>query len=164
LSIEEKIQKANMLYAVSGEVLRQDGSIRALLERLQRSIQATRETMSVLGVVAECKHCEEEEGGSCCGAGIENRYDVVLLLVNLLLHVALPTQAQSRASCYFLGENGCTLLARHVLCVNYLCAKIQNKLSRHGLGRLQDCINEELDAEFFLHEAIKRKLGVTGNG
>ena len=114
--------------------------------------------MLALGVVAECKHCEEEEGGSCCGAGIEDRYGPVLLLLNLLLGASLPTQVRSRNSCYFLGERGCLLAARHVLCVNYICEKLRKKLTREELIRLQSCAGQELDTLFFLHEATKKYM------
>ncbi|MFP3870608.1 MAG: hypothetical protein ACLFVT_06995 [Syntrophobacteria bacterium] len=157
-TIQEKIQKAHRLYAAWGESLRRDPSIEPLLQRLRRNIEATCQTMLALGVVAQCKHCEEEEGGSCCGSGIENRYDPLLLLINLLLGVSLPAQPEHQNSCFFLGQNGCILMARHVLCVNYLCAKIQQKLSRDELIRLQTSAGQELDTEFLLYEAIKKKL------
>jgi len=157
-SVQEKIGRAHKLYTICGDSLRQDPSIRSLLRRLQDRIENTRKTMVDFGVFAECKHCEEEQGGSCCGAGIENRYGPVLLLVNLLLGSSLPTQIRSRNSCYFLGEHGCLLTARHVLCVNYICDILQKKLAREELIGLQSCAGEELDTLFFLHEEIKKHL------
>lgn len=157
-SVQEKIGQAHKLYTICGDSLRQDPSIRSLLLRLQNRIENTRKTMVDFGVFAECKHCEEEEGGSCCGAGIENRYNPVLLLINLLLGNSLPTQIRSRNSCYFLGEHGCLLTARHVLCVNYICDTLQKKLPREELITLQSCAGEELDTLFFLHEAIKKHV------
>jgi hypothetical protein len=61
-------------------------------------------------------------------------------------------------SCYFLGKNGCTLTARDVLCVNYICDKLQKKLTREELLALQTCAGEELDTLFILHESIKKRL------
>jgi hypothetical protein len=119
-SVQEKIEKAHNLYSASGDSLRENPSIRTLLNKLQECIENTKDSMLKLGVVAECKHCEEREGGSCCGTGIENKYDVELLLVNLLLEASLRDQQPSQNSCYFLGEKGCKLTARHVLCVNYM--------------------------------------------
>ena len=104
LSIQEKIAQAHRLHAACGDSLRQDASIQALLMRLKQKIEVVRKTMLAFGVVAECKHCEEEEGGSCCGAGIEDRYDPVALLINLLLGASLPTQVRGGNSCYFLRE------------------------------------------------------------
>ena len=158
LSIQEKIAQAHRLHAACGDSLRQDASIQALLMRLKQKIEVVRKTMLALGIVAECKHCEEEEGGSCCGTGIEDRYDPVLLLINLLLGASLPTQVRGGNSCYFLREKGCMLAARHVLCVNYICQKLQKKLTREELIDLQSCAGEELDTEFILHEAIKKHI------
>ena len=157
-TIQEKIEQAQDLFETCGDSLRQNPSIGTLLNKLQECIENTKDTMLKLGVVAECKHCEEQEGGSCCGTGIENKYDVELLLVNLLLEGSLRDQQFSQNSCYFLGEKGCKLTARHVLCVNYVCEKLQKKLTREELIELQTCVGEELDALFFLHEAIKKHI------
>jgi hypothetical protein len=157
-TIQQKIEQAHNLFETCGDSLRQNPSIGALLTKLQECIANTKDSMLKLGVVAECKHCEEQEGGSCCGTGIENKYDVELLLANLLLEGSLRDQQPSQNSCYFLGEQGCKLAARHVLCVNYICEKLQKKLTREELIKLQTCAGEELDTLFFLHEAIKKHI------
>ena len=157
-TIQEKIEQAQDLFETCGDSLRENPSIRALLNKLQECIDNTNQRMLILDVVAECKNCEEREGGSCCGTGIENKYDVELLLVNLLLEASLRDQQPSQNSCYFLGEKGCKLTARHVLCVNYMCQKLQKKLAREQLISLQTCAGEELDTLFILHEAIKKNI------
>ena len=163
LSIQEKIEQAHTLLDTCGSSLTEDPSIHALLKKLLDCIDTTKQSMLNLGVVAQCKHCEEQEGGSCCGTGIENKYDVELLLVNLLLKASLRDQQSSQNSCYFLGEKGCRLTARHVLCVNYICEKLQKKLTREELIQLQTCAGEELDTLFVLHEAIKKKIRAEGH-
>ena len=157
-SIHEKIEQAHNLLETCGSSLMKDPHIHALLIKLRDCIENTNQSMVTLGVVAECKNCEEREGGSCCGSGIENKYDVELLLVNLLLEASLRDQQPSQNSCYFLGEKGCKLTARHVLCVNYICQKLQKKLTREQLISLQTCAGEELDTLFILHEAIKKHI------
>ena len=132
--------------------------IHALLRKLQDCIENSNQSMLSLGVVAACKNCEEKEGGSCCGAGIENNYDPILLLINLLLGCPLQNHEPIANSCYFLGKKGCKLIARHVICVNYICEKLQRKLTREELIGLQTSAGEELDTLFFLHEAIKKRL------
>ncbi len=99
-----------------------------------RTYSASMQAMRALRVVQACKWCEEQEGGSCCGAGIENRYDPLQLLINLLLDVSLPDRQKYPDSCYFLETDGCCLKARHVLCVNYLCKKLQENLSKDELN------------------------------
>jgi hypothetical protein len=158
LSVHEKIEQAHNLLETCGRSLIEDPHIHALLRKLRNCIESTNQSMVTLGVVAECKNCEEREGGSCCGSGIENKYDAVLLLINLLLGGSLENPEPSKDSCSFLGKKGCTLTARHVLCVNYICQKLQKKLTREELIAVQTCAGEELDTLFLLHEAIKKKM------
>jgi len=159
LSIREKIGEARDLYEAWADRLCGDAGICELLGRLERNIRASTEAMRVLRVDRACKRCEEEEGGSCCGAGIENHYDPLQLLINLLLHAHLPDRKRFQDSCHFLEVDGCCLKARHVLCVNYLCSKLQQTLSREDMNALQGVIGEELETGFALHEAVRKKVG-----
>ena len=159
LTIEEKIEQARALYDAWGEILRRDGRIRDLLDQLEQRILATRQAMLTLRVVEACRRCEELEGGSCCGAGIENRYDGYQLLINLLLGVSLPDRNTYSDSCRFLQADGCSLRARHVLCVNYLCTKLEKALSQDDRIALQTLAGQELDTGFALNEAIRKKVG-----
>jgi hypothetical protein len=158
--IEKKIETAHTLFAVWKDRLRKDNRIPPLLERLERNVHASMQAMRALRVVQTCKRCEELEGGSCCGAGIENRYDGLQLLINLLLGVALPERETFTDSCYFLQADGCCLKARHVLCVNYLCTKLKGTLSHDDIIALQTIVGEELDTGFALYEAIKSHVGL----
>ena len=158
LTIQEKITRARDLLKTWEVELRAERALSASLDYLQACIEASRHVMAEIGVVTECRRCEEDEGGSCCGSGIENRYGVVLLVINLLLGASLPDGAERVKSCYFLGERGCTLLARHVLCVNYLCARLRERLTPAQLTLLQDTAGAELETEFRLHENIKKFL------
>jgi hypothetical protein len=164
-SIQKKIEQAHELYSVWGDVLRHDPFISSLIDKLQSCIQKTRKKMVTLDVVSECKDCEEEEGGgSCCGSGIEDRYDTYLLLINLLLGGSLQNGQPQKNSCYFLGKSGCTLTARHVLCVNYICPKLQQKLNREKLIELQTCAGQELETLFTLTEAVKKRIRASPTG
>ena len=159
--IQEKIDEALALYEAWEGRLRQEALIRDLLDRLERNISASMQAMRALRVVQACRRCEEQEGGSCCGTGIENRYDSLQLLINLLLGVSLPDQHEYSDSCYFLQADGCCLKARHVLCVNYLCRKLQRSLSQDDMIALQTITGEELDTGFALYEAVRKNLGHT---
>jgi hypothetical protein len=123
--------------------------------QFRRAVVASHQEMAATGMVEICRRCEEEEGGSCCGAGLENRSDGWLLLTNLLLGCSLPAAAHDAESCYFLGPNGCRLTARHTICVNYVCRKITDQLSPGALARLREREGEELQCLFLLVERIK---------
>lgn len=155
-TIQDKVRAANELLAIWGKALRCDPRIGELLMNLKQKMASSRKAMYDSGVVAACRFCEEEDGGSCCGRGIEDKYTPVLLLMNLLVGGSLPVQRYQANGCYFLGREGCCLEARHVICVNYLCRKIQNTIPLSDLIHLQEVNGEELEMVFMLNEAIKK--------
>jgi hypothetical protein len=156
MTIDEKINAAQDLFKIWGEELLSDAKLRSLMEALRQSVSASGEVNVKLGVSAACKHCEEEEGGSCCGAGIENRYTPHLLLINLLSGGTLPEERRYPNGCYFLKRDGCSLMARDILCINYLCARIQELLPHDDLLTLQAVTGDEMETVFLLHEAVKQ--------
>ena len=156
-SIDYKIALAYQLQTNFGHDLLQDKETRGQLLQLDQNIEATWNEMVSNGVVRECSDCAVKEG-SCCGAGMENSYDEVLLLINLLIGRTLPSQAYDTTSCYLLGENGCLLRAREVICVNYLCQRISRSIQKEKLIHLQKIAGEELNTLFMLEEDIKKGL------
>jgi len=156
-SIEYKIALAYHLQEDFGQALLQNKEVRDLLLQLNQNVELTWNEMDSVGIVRECRDCAVKEG-SCCGTGMENNYDEVLLLINLLLGRTLPRQAYDSNSCYFLGENGCLLRAREVICVNYLCGRIYRNIQRESLIHLQKTAGKELISLFMLEQHIKKSL------
>lgn len=161
VTVTEKIRQARMLMEQFGETLRRDATVGALMERLGANLADSAQAMVDTGVVRACTECDEQDGGSCCGAGIENHYTPTLLLVNLLFGAELPAGRSREGCCFFLGDRGCMLKVRQVLCVNYLCQAIQKSLSHQGRDRLQEAVGAELSTAFLLHEAVLRVLRAT---
>lgn len=154
--IEEKIAWAEEYYRrFRGQFLK-DRSIVDLLNELKKAVHASHSEMTGAGIDKICRECEQDEGGSCCGAGLENRYDWELLLINLLLDVNLPPKRHDPEGCYFLGKTGCLLQARHVICINYVCKKITDLIDPRKLNTLREKEGEELNTLFLLHERIKK--------
>ena len=114
--------------------------------------------MAASGIADECRQCEHDEGGSCCGAGLENKYSGTLLLINLLLGAKLPSKRTGPSNCHFLGDEGCRLLARHVICVNYICRKISDRIDPERIAILREAEGRELDILFLLNERVKKLL------
>lgn len=159
-SVEEKIAWAETCYEEKGGLFFRDEKIVTLLGRLKGAVRASCTAMAVAGVADECRTCAEREGGSCCGAGLENKYDGTLLLINLLLGIQLPKRRSDPSSCLFLGPDGCLLIARQVICVNYLCKKIENRINPSKIALLREREGVELECLFLLKEHIKEKLSV----
>ena len=154
-SIDEKIIWADNCFDRYKKTFLKDKETAQLLKKLQEASAQSLKEMIETGLVDECRKCEEEEGGACCGAGIENRYSGTLLLINLLLGIKLPAKAPDAKSCFFLSPGGCILRARHVICVNYICRKITDRIPGRMLNHLREKEGKELDTLFMLNERIK---------
>lgn len=160
--MEEKIAWAERCFQrLGGAALLQDGNARDMLRRLGAAACSSREQMAHSGVGTLCRSCEEQDGGSCCGAGLENRYSGILLLINLLLGAEIPRERQDPKGCFFLGPKGCRLMARDVLCVNYLCKKVTDGIDPHKIALLREKEGLELGLLFLLNEYIVQFLRST---
>jgi len=157
-SVEEKIAWAETCYEEKRGLFLRDERTATLLSRLKEAVRASRTAMAVAGVSDECRTCEEREGGSCCGAGLENKYEGTLFLINLLLGTRLPKRRFDSSSCLFLGPDGCLLIARQVICVNYLCKKIEDRIDPFKIAVLREKEGVELECLFLLKEHIREKL------
>ncbi len=157
-TITEKISWAENVFSRFGAKILEDEDLSRLLHSYRAAITESWACMRQSGVSRVCWHCAVHEGGSCCGKGIEDRFDGVLLLVNLLLGGRLPLSRWDPEGCWFLGEQGCTIPARHVICINYLCRRITDRVPPDSIRMLQGRIGQEADRAFFLEEALKQWL------
>jgi hypothetical protein len=156
--INKKIDWAQLHFDKYGDELLQDTSTAHLIKKLEEAIQDSRDAMANAGIVALCTQCEMNEGGSCCGPGLENKYDAELILINLMMGVKLPREKDDPTSCFFLGRKGCILKARHVICVNYICRKVSEEINPAMLNSLREKEGVELNTLFLLHERIKKSI------
>ena len=159
--IEEKIAWAKNCHRERRADLLQDEEVGFLLKELKGAIRASHMEMAHTEIIESCRLCEEKDGGSCCGAGLENRYTGLLLLINLLLGHPVPGRRQDPLGCFFLGKEGCGLLSRQVICINYLCKKVTDQINPHKIAPLREKEGIEISLLFHLSERIKRVLVTT---
>jgi hypothetical protein len=157
--VEERIAWADSLHREAGARLAADPAATELLDRFRRAADSSHRRMLDAGVAARCRDCDLRGGGSCCGRGIEDRYSGVLLLINRLLNRPLPRARLDPSGCFFLGADGCLLLARHVICINYLCADITRRIDPERLIPLRESEGVEIETLFLLEERVKKLLG-----
>ncbi|MFZ5908035.1 MAG: hypothetical protein ACOYVJ_11650 [Nitrospirota bacterium] len=157
-----RIKEAVRLHKEFGSSLREDAILRNLLTGLNKSGEDTRQAMDRLGVTGECAECAASEAGTCCGERTGLKCDLLLLLINMLLNITLPVIYQERGSCYFLTPRGCSLRARPVICINYLCTRLRKNIQAEKLISLQQIAGKEMDALFLVEEYLK-KTGVFRN-
>ncbi len=169
MKIGEKIEIARDFCARWGQALRGDPAVARGLEELRGLSQSSRAVSLRCGIVELCRRCDEEEGGSCCGAGIENRYTPEMLLINMLMGVGrqlwdspaangMSGTSKTGRSCRFLGKRGCLLAARDIICINYLCARVREEIPGGDLMALQQTTGREMEAIFVLHGLVKDRL------
>ncbi len=156
--IEEKLRWARLLYEEIGKELGNDLIFKGLLEDYKKRIDNTWIAMKESGVVKECTLCATVDGGSCCGAGIENKFDCIELLINLFLNIDFPDSPFDPTGCFFLGERGCLLKARHVICVNFMCKRLYSQITEEKIKMVQRAMEKETEAAFILEEYIKHWL------
>ena len=161
--IKEKIERAKKRFASCDRILLSDSKLLELLSSFKEARALSHAEMERAGITDICRRCETEAGGSCCGAGIEERYDQWILIANLLLGVTLPEARWKADSCYFLGPTGCTLAARHAICVNYLCKNITDQVNPQRITQMREKEGEELEVLFFVCERIKEIIKDCGH-
>jgi hypothetical protein len=160
--VAQEITKAKAFYDEYGTALRKDRRVHDLIEDYRKAIARTHEAMAEEGVLKACSQCAQGSSGSCCFEGVEDWYDPVLLLINLLLDVPLPSQREVPKACFFVGPGGCKLRGRYAFCVNFLCPKLSTETRK---GRLLRATGEELLCGWELEKELRRRItSETGQG
>jgi hypothetical protein len=158
--VQGEILAAKRLHADCGEALLADPALGPRIERYRQALRSTRAVMEEEGVFAACASCATRVRGGCCFCGVEEWYDPVLLLVNLLLGVRFPLSRELEEGCLFVGSDGCGLAAKHSFCLNYLCPALKEGLKVDSEKRLLSVIGEELlhgwELEWGIHRWLRR--------
>jgi hypothetical protein len=157
LAIEEKIELADQMFANLKSSLSGDSQISILVNRLHNDLECSCQAMFEVDIFNSCAHCDQTAPeGSCCSRGIENKYDLSLLIANRFMGITLPATHARPESCYFLGSGGCQLRVRHMLCIDYLCPELEKRLGHERLVNLQLATAGEVETTFLLCEQIKK--------
>jgi hypothetical protein len=157
--LQEEIARARHIYAEHRERMFCDELICGLLAAYRDAILETGRLMEETGVIEACTRCAVEGPGSCCFQGIEEGYDYVLILINLLLSCDIPDTPEVQGSCFFVGENGCRLQGRFSFCLNYLCPDLQELIGPADRTRLLRTVGNELTAGWELEHALRLRFG-----
>ncbi len=157
-TIEELIQSAKKIYASHGDGLSRDKAIRESLSRYHAGIIASNRMMQHSDIVKTCSACAEKKPGSCCMQDVEEWYDPILLLINLLMGSEFPDVREIPGHCLFVGKNGCKLVARYSFCVNYLCPRLKDLLGPSQTQTLMAVAGQELLSGWEAEKSIRKWL------
>ena len=156
--VEDAINTAKVLHHRYGAAMSKDKDLMDLLRRYHKAIRDTHATMREVGVLSSCACCAGEKPGGCCFEGVEEWYDHVLLLVNLMLDRDIHVSRETPGGCIFVGSRGCKLVARHSFCINYLCPNLQTALTAFQKKALLFVTGVELFKGWELEQRIHRWL------
>ncbi len=156
--IREKISVAEELYEVWGESLVRDPEVSPLLEAYEKAVLASNEFMERVGTFRECYICSVEEGKGCCKIGLENECTVLVLLLNRLLGVRLPSEREVGGRCFFVGPRGCKIFARPMLCRDYFCKRHYERIPERHMIEVTQVLNEELTLLYRLTSLVRSRL------
>ena len=156
--IQNEIDKAKQLFKLYGKTILEDKDISELLEKYKKAIENTWKTMENLKVTETCSECAKGEPGGCCFQDVETWYSDFQLLINMLMGAEIPSNRMYDNSCMFVGEQGCMLPSRNAFCINFLCDKIKNLISKKDIINLYATAGKEIDCGIRLENAIKNWL------
>ncbi len=159
--IEGLVREAKRLYAAHNSGLLGDENIRKSLSDYQKNITATNSLMQHADIVKTCSACAEEKKGSCCMQEVEEWYDPILLLINLLMGAEFPESRDLPGHCVFVGNHGCKLIARYPFCVNYLCPRLKELLGPDQTQKLMTMAGKELLSGWEAEKSIRNWLSNT---
>jgi hypothetical protein len=155
--IAHNIKLAYDLFEALDTQFQNDEKFRALLQKLDESIDTTHHYKDMYGISDECADCSLHGNDTCCGKRTGFQCDPIILFLNIKLGYSLKVQDTSPHLCSFLSVNGCTLRVRPILCVNFLCKRLRDNIPHQNLVQLQTVAGEELDTLFLIENTIKRK-------
>lgn len=156
-SIENEIDIAKRIFDSRHETLSTHPVLLNQLKRYQTCIEHTKKVMRDIKMISGCTECANKTG-SCCFQQVEQSYDHAMLLVNLLMGVRLPDEREIDGNCYFLGRNGCKLLARDAFCINYICADLKRVLGPSTVSGFAATAGEEIFSGWETERTLRQCL------
>ncbi len=160
--ITQSIHTVKHLFEIHNDILISDLKLANMLSLLEDKINTSRQEMIKSGIVNECASCSLQRAETCCTYRTGYKCDTTLLLINLLMNVHLPEFPFYPELCHFLTEKGCCLKARPVICINYTCSVLREKIPFEKLLRVQKITGEEMDLIFKTENYIKQILKERG--
>ncbi len=164
-AIEKEIRIAETIFGAHQKDLCSHPVLINQLERYRTSIDRTTLVMKEIGMVNGCAECAQRTG-SCCFREVEEGYDHVMLLVNLLMGIPLPQKREISGNCYFLGKRGCKLMARDSFCINYICTDLKRALGPSTVSDFSAIADEEIfrgwQIELTIRQWLDSQIGSSG--
>jgi len=156
----EKLAAARRLHAELHDRLAQIPGLAQALAEVHRQANALSDHMQAMGLGQLCSRCAASPGGGCCSATMAGNTDVIQILLNLLLGVAVEFRADSGENCGFLGRRGCLFPLKPIFCLNYNCSHILKGADPDALALLYQCANAVLSRQTAIETMLLAELRI----
>lgn len=150
----EKLATAYRLHAELQYRMAQIPGLAQALAEVRHQAQLLSDHMHAMGLGQLCCRCAVSPGGGCCSATMAGNTEVIQILLNLLLGVAVEFRSDSGENCGFLGPHGCLFPLKPIFCLNYNCSHILKGCDPDALVLLYQRANAVLSR----HTAIETML------
>jgi len=160
--IRVAIEKARRLEIEFGAELRKDAAISSFIEDYRAALVVSREVMERSAMIELCSACAAKTPGGCCFMEVEQWYDPVLLLINIILGCSLPGIREVPGNCIFLGERGCRISGRYHFCVNYLCDTLKREIGGEMMEKVMSASGLEILKGAQLEYYLRRWFSLRG--
>ena len=154
----EKLATARRLYAELHDRLMQIPDLAQALAEVQHQARLLSDHMRAMELGRLCSRCAASPGGGCCSAVMAGNTDVIQILLNLLLGVAVEFRSDSGEDCGFLGPQGCLFPLKPIFCLNYNCSHILKGAEPESLALLYQRANAVLSRQTAIETMLIAKL------
>ncbi len=155
--LRESLRFAEELYRKEGSRWLADPTFQKLRQALEEGLAESARVYRLTRAALLCKACAQENR-SCCRRGMELEVSQELLFLNILLGIKLPSRRRYPEGCFFLGETGCLLRAKPILCRNFFCPWFRENLPQEEWLRLQEGQTREIESLFRILDFIRARL------
>ncbi|MCB2188911.1 MAG: hypothetical protein KQJ78_21025 [Deltaproteobacteria bacterium] len=161
-SLRRVIAQAEDLFCRFGSEILEEPALHARVDAYRQEITNTWRLVKEAGWAADCAVCALSVSGSCCFDGVEKWFDFRMILINLLLGVELPTSREVAGQCFFIGPQGCKLIARNSICINHFCPPVLAKMGQEEVQTFRQLTGREIWAGVELERVLDQWLAGQG--
>lgn len=154
----EKLAVACRLHTELHDRMAQIPGLAQALTEVHRQANALSDHMQAMGLGQLCIRCAASPIGGCCSDTMAGNTDVIQILLNLLLGVAVEFRADSGENCGFLGPRGCLFPLKPIFCLNYNCSHILKGAESEALALLYQQANAVLNRQTAIETMLLNEL------
>jgi len=152
--LEQRLELARELAGRRGTDWRADPALLEPLQHLRDAAADLARASRGAGIDRICTDCGRRNEDGCCQPRMGDEASGAAYLVEILAFGEPPLPHPDDGSCPFMGDRGCVLELKPVICVNHLCPEIHAEVPGDEIRDLKKATGELLTAQVALEDEI----------